>query len=76
MWRILIIGLILLLLFGGKRFGALGKGLGEGIRNFKKALGDKPLARRPVEPSGRARPTEPPILTQGESAEPEEDPRG
>ena len=35
-----IIALILLaaLLFGGKKVGELGKGLGEGIRNFKTAL--------------------------------------
>ncbi len=76
MWRILIIGLILLLIFGGKRFGEIGKGLGEGIRNFKKAMGDKPLGTPPVDRSGRARPAEPPILTEGESAESEEDPRG
>jgi len=29
-----------LVLFGGKKVGELGKGLGEGIRNFKKALND------------------------------------
>ena len=47
MWRIIIIGLVLLFLFGGKRFGEIGKGLGEGIRNFKKALGDKPTPPAP-----------------------------
>ncbi|HSC89836.1 MAG TPA: twin-arginine translocase TatA/TatE family subunit [Polyangiaceae bacterium] len=40
--KLLLIGLILLLLFGGKRLGDIGKGLGEGIRNFKKGLGDEP----------------------------------
>ena len=34
---LLIVG-IALLLFGPSKFAALGKGLGEGIRNFKSAL--------------------------------------
>jgi sec-independent protein translocase protein TatA len=34
---LLIIGIILLL-FGTSKFAALGKGLGEGIRNFKDAM--------------------------------------
>ncbi len=37
-WEILIIVLILLLLFGGKKIPELAKGLGQGIRSFKKAL--------------------------------------
>ena len=36
--EILIIALVAILLFGGKKVGDLGKGLGEGIRNFKSAL--------------------------------------
>ena len=36
--EILIIGLIALVLFGGGRIASMGKGLGEGIRNFKKGL--------------------------------------
>src|ERR1700730_7065818 len=35
---ILFICLIFLLLFGPTRLGGLGKGIGEGIRNFKKGL--------------------------------------
>jgi sec-independent protein translocase protein TatA len=34
---LLIIGIILLI-FGTSKFSALGKGLGEGIRNFKAAM--------------------------------------
>jgi len=42
-WQIVIIALVILLLFGGNRLGDLGKGLGEGIKNFKKGLaGDDP----------------------------------
>ena len=36
--EILVIGLIAVLLFGSKKVGELGKGLGEGIKNFKTAL--------------------------------------
>jgi len=33
--EILLIAAVAILLFGGKKVGELGKGLGEGIRNFK-----------------------------------------
>ena len=36
--EIAVICLLALVLFGGKKVGELGKGLGEGIRNFKTAL--------------------------------------
>jgi sec-independent protein translocase protein TatA len=36
--EILVIAVVAVLLFGGKKVGDLGKGLGEGIRNFKTAL--------------------------------------
>ncbi len=36
--EVLVILALALLLFGGKKVGELGKGLGEGIRNFKTAL--------------------------------------
>lgn len=36
--EILILVLILILLFGGKKIPELAKGLGKGIRSFKKAL--------------------------------------
>ena len=35
-----IIVFIALLIFGPKKLGELGKGLGEGIRNFKSSMGD------------------------------------
>ena len=47
--EICVIAGIAVLLFGGKKVGELGKGLGEGIRNFKSGLkGDEnppPAAR-------------------------------
>ena len=36
--EIVVICAVAVLLFGGKKVGELGKGLGEGIRNFKTAL--------------------------------------
>lgn len=36
--EVLLIAAVALLMFGGKKVGELGKGLGEGIRNFKSAL--------------------------------------
>jgi sec-independent protein translocase protein TatA len=36
--EILVVALVAVVLFGSKKVGDLGKGLGEGIRNFKTAL--------------------------------------
>jgi len=36
--ELLVIGLIVLVLFGPGKLAGLGKGLGEGIRGFKKAM--------------------------------------
>lgn len=37
-WEILLIIAVVALLFGGKKLPQLGKGLGEGIMNFKNSL--------------------------------------
>ncbi|CAM3381489.1 twin-arginine translocase TatA/TatE family subunit [Helicobacter labetoulli] len=37
-WQIVLILVIVLLLFGGKKIPELAKGLGSGIKNFKKAV--------------------------------------
>ena len=39
-WHWLLVVAIALLLFGTTKFAAVGKGLGEGIRNFKAAMKD------------------------------------
>jgi len=36
--ELLIIALIVLVLFGAKRLPEMGKGIGEGIKNFKKSI--------------------------------------
>ncbi|RDU55852.1 twin-arginine translocase TatA/TatE family subunit [Helicobacter sp. MIT 00-7814] len=37
-WQVVIILVIVLLLFGGKKIPELMKGLGSGVKNFKKAI--------------------------------------
>lgn len=38
--ELLVIVIVFLLLFGGKKLGDLGKGLGDGIKHFKNAIKD------------------------------------
>ncbi|MGD0506557.1 MAG: twin-arginine translocase TatA/TatE family subunit [Terriglobales bacterium] len=52
-WHILLIIAIALLLFGPSKFADLGKGLGEGIRNFKASMKDP-------EEKGKEPPPKPP----------------
>lgn len=44
----LLIGLIAVLVFGAGRLAEMGKGLGEGIRNFKKGLKDGDVRELPA----------------------------
>ena len=39
-WEIIIIFVVILLVFGGRKLPELAKGLGEGIKEFKKATSD------------------------------------
>jgi sec-independent protein translocase protein TatA len=39
--ELIIIAVILLVLFGGKKLPELGKGIGEAIRDFKKSVKEK-----------------------------------
>jgi len=48
-WQVVIIVVALLLMFGGKKIPELMKGLGQGMKEFKKATRDD-------EPSGNANP--------------------
>ena len=40
-WQIILIVLVVLLLFGGRKIPELMKGLGQGMKEFKKATKDK-----------------------------------
>jgi sec-independent protein translocase protein TatA len=50
-WHWLLVIAIALLLFGTSKFAAVGKGLGEGIRNFKAAMkeGEEPKKEKEKE---------------------------
>jgi sec-independent protein translocase protein TatA len=37
-WHLIILGVLVVLLFGGKKLPELGKGLGEGLRGFKEGM--------------------------------------
>ena len=39
-WEIIIIFVVILLIFGGKKLPELAKGLGQGFKEFKKATND------------------------------------
>jgi sec-independent protein translocase protein TatA len=49
--ELLVIGVVFMLLFGTKKIPELGKGLGEGIRNFKAAI-KGPSAETPAHADG------------------------
>ena len=55
--ELIVILVILLVLFGGSKLPGLAKGLGQSIKEFKKASKDEPEAEKPVEPAKKA--TEP-----------------
>jgi len=45
--ELVVIALLVLFLFGGKKLPEMGKGIGEGIKNFKKSLkGDEAEASK------------------------------
>jgi sec-independent protein translocase protein TatA len=43
-WQVVLIILFVLLLFGGRKIPELMKGLGQGLKEFKKATRDEPQA--------------------------------
>jgi sec-independent protein translocase protein TatA len=45
--ELIVIVFIALLIFGPKKLGELGKGLGEGIRNFKSSMHDQNSSNNP-----------------------------
>ncbi len=49
--HLLVIGVILLVLFGGRKLPELGKGLGEGLRGFKEGLKGVNDESKPAEAS-------------------------
>jgi sec-independent protein translocase protein TatA len=66
--HLLVIVIILLVLFGGKKLPELGKGLGEGLKSFKEGLKgvNEPTAPAPTAQQNVA-PAPPPVPTQAAS---------
>jgi sec-independent protein translocase protein TatA len=55
--HLLFLGVIVIVLFGGKKLPELGKGLGEGLRGFKegmKGIGDDDAEKKEAEAKARA----------------------
>ena len=46
-WQLILILLVILIIFGASKLPEFGKGLGEGIRNFKKALTGEEEEKKP-----------------------------
>ncbi|MCS6997789.1 MAG: twin-arginine translocase TatA/TatE family subunit [Aquificaceae bacterium] len=46
-WQLVLILVVILVIFGASKLPEFGKGLGEGIRNFKKALSGEEEEKRP-----------------------------
>ena len=47
-WEILIIALVILLLFGGRKIPELMKGLGKGVKNFKEGMSEAEKALKEI----------------------------
>jgi len=54
--HLLVILIIALLFFGPSKLADLGKGLGDGIRNFKDAMNDEPAAPKLPSPDDTNKP--------------------
>lgn len=58
-WQLIIIVLVILLLFGGKKIPELMRGLGQGIQHFKKGMAEakeelnKTLDENPTDTKGK-----------------------
>ena len=78
-WEVFAILAVLLLLFGAKRLPELAKGLGKGIREFKKASHDveqelhRVIEEEPPPPPPRPRPATPPPSPPSPPSPPAED---
>ena len=53
--ELLIIGLIIIFIFGARRLPELGKSLGEGIKNFRKSITSKEKESPPEKPQPPAK---------------------
>ncbi|MDE3105857.1 MAG: twin-arginine translocase TatA/TatE family subunit [Acidobacteriota bacterium] len=58
-WHLILLAIIVIVLFGGKKLPELGKGLGEGLRGFKEGMkGVTDEANKPADTAAPANKTE------------------
>lgn len=60
----MILAIILIVLFGGRKLPELGKGLGEGLRGFREGLKGEPTPQAPVAQQNAAAPAPQPTSTE------------
>jgi sec-independent protein translocase protein TatA len=61
-WHLLILGVVILVLFGGRKIPEVMKGLGQGVREFKEGMrGDQAQTSQPVNPPVAATPASAPV---------------
>ena len=71
-WEIVLILAVVLLLFGAKKLPDLAKGLGTGIKEFKKATREvtEEIQNAPAEPAAKPAPPAPPAQAIAQSSTP------
>jgi sec-independent protein translocase protein TatA len=64
-WHLLILGVVILVLFGGRKIPEVMKGLGQGVREFKEGMRGDPQqsaqASQPANPPAAATPPSAPV---------------
>ncbi|MFN0068536.1 MAG: twin-arginine translocase TatA/TatE family subunit [Limisphaerales bacterium] len=71
-WEVILILVVVLVLFGAKKLPELAKGLGQGIKEFKKASKEvQDDLHRALEEDTAGRPSARPVTTPAEPAKPE-----
>ncbi len=71
-WEIVLILAVVLILFGAKKLPELAKGLGTGIKEFKKATREvtEEIQNAPAEPAAKPAPPAPPAQAIAQSSTP------
>jgi sec-independent protein translocase protein TatA len=76
-WEIVLILAVVLILFGPKKLPELAKGLGTGIKEFKKATREvtEEIQNAPTEPAAKPAPPAPPAQAIAQSSTPPSPPK-
>jgi len=53
-WELVVIVILVIVIFGGRKLPELGKGLGQGLANFRRAMRDPDQPEDKAGPSARA----------------------